>query len=110
MTIKQKRLSKTPTKRHQKAKQKELEAMLSLWAEHEDLDNRCNCSECGKSLEFDRAHCAHVLSKGAFPSLRASTSNMIILCFSCHYVFDCGERSKMKIWNYVEELTIDLNK
>ena len=101
-------ISKAPTKRHVKRKKEELDVMLEVWEANADIDNRCQCSECGKSLEFDRTHCAHILSKGAFPSLRSNPENIIILCFECHQQFDFGLRSEMNIYPFIEEKTFEL--
>ena len=105
-----KRISKTPTKKHTAAKAKELEAMQSVWSEHADIDDRCQCSECGKSLAFDRTHCAHILSKGAFPQYRANPENIIILCLNCHTTLDCDLKTEMDIWPYIQEKIFELKR
>jgi hypothetical protein len=104
------KLKTRPTKRHKANKDAELAAMQEYWRQHQDKDERCLCSECGTSLIFDRTHVAHVLGKGAYPHLRCNLKNFVILCLSCHQVFDFGERSKMKIYEYISELENELKK
>ena len=101
---------KVPTERYKKAKECELDTMLSVWEENQDFHDRCLCSECGKSIEFDRSHCAHILSKGAFPQHRCNPENIVILCFDCHQTFDFESRESMAIWPYIEEKTLELKQ
>ena len=107
---KQVKVKTRPTKRHKANKDAELAAMQEFWRQNQDQDDRCLCSECGKSLIFDRTHVAHVLGKGAYPHLRCNLKNFVILCFGCHQKFDFGERSKMRIYDYISELENELKK
>ncbi|MEL7124527.1 MAG: hypothetical protein AAFO07_34155 [Bacteroidota bacterium] len=103
-------IKRTPTKKQVQRKIDELEVMIKVWEENEDIDGRCGCSECGKSLTFDRTYCAHILSKGAFPQFRTNPDNIIILCLECHTNFDCDLKSEMKIWPFIEERIFELKK
>lgn len=70
---------------NKKSHDKEIEMMQKLWLE------RPHISEVsGEYLgeEFEVSFFAHVLGKGAYPSLRTNPKNIVIMTFDEHYMLD----------------------
>jgi hypothetical protein len=56
-------------------------------------NGRCCCAECGTRLKGHVSEIAHILPKGAFPSVATNDDNVIYLCGmyserQCHTNFD----------------------
>ncbi len=69
------------------------------------------CEECGMELHgFSRFYISHILSKGAFPSLRHDMDNYNCLCLTHHAQYETGKRREMKIWETNKEKIKNLLK
>lgn len=53
---------------------------------------------------------AHVLSKQAYPKFRHNKKNIIIMCPDHHTKLDHGDKTKLKCWPELEELTQELKR
>lgn len=101
-------IKKGSTARHKANKSAERVAMEAFWETKKDKQGRVFCEECGKQIKYDPSHCAHILSKGAFPSLRCVLDNLMALCFGCHTIYDCQDRTSMRIWPEIKERILKL--
>jgi len=64
----------------------EKELFLRIWDERPH-----RCEVCGDDIEMPGpSNFAHLLSKGAYSSLRLVSENIAIACESCHYQLDFG--------------------
>ena len=74
---------------------------------------KCNgkCEECNKDLgiTFNKSYISHILSKGAYPSLRHNEKNINVLCFECHQQWEFGDRKEMRIYE-INKHTINFLK
>lgn len=63
----------------------EKELFIEIWAEREHV-----CTNCKEHLgDEPLAHYfAHILAKGKHPDLRLVKTNIMLLCFDCHYAYD----------------------
>lgn len=74
-----------------------------------DLKKVKQCEECNTVLRtFSRSYISHILSKGAFPSLRHNLDNYSLLCFQCHQTYEFGNRKSMNIYPKIEKIIIKL--
>lgn len=80
----------TPIKKRKKAATGEREVFLQIWNER---PHRCQC--CGAWLgdEPRPIFFSHLLSKGAYPSLRLEPRNIWLKCERCHTTWEFGSRS-----------------
>lgn len=67
------------------------------------------CFHCGKKLGNNPKPIffSHILSRGAHPTLRCDSENIVLACQNCHYIYDFGDRSKL-IKQIPEELIFKL--
>jgi 5-methylcytosine-specific restriction endonuclease McrA len=66
---------------------------LAIWAIRPRL-----CTNCGDGLgdEPKTFYFAHIKGKGANPELRLEPSNIRLLCFECHRIYDQGTEEQFK--------------
>lgn len=79
----------------------EIEAMIAFWDEWERVFGFVDCIECGLELDFSPAHCAHVLSKQAYPKLRRF--EMVPMCLTHHTQYDQGEAASMCSYRWLRQ-------
>lgn len=74
----------------------ELDLFVEIWNER---PHYCSNQNCRKFLGHDMniQFFSHRKSKGAYPELRLCKNNIDLLCCECHYVYEFGDRSKIKI-------------
>lgn len=58
----------------------------------------CSECECGLGDVLSKSFVSHILTKGANNVFRHDLRNVLLLCFSCHQVYEFGDRKGMKIW------------
>lgn len=56
------------------------------------------CFHCGIYLGsiMKPIYFSHILSRGAHPGLRCDEENIILACRDCHYIYDFGDKSRLK--------------
>ena len=56
------------------------------------------CFHCGTYLGsiMKPIYFSHILSRGAHPGLRCDEENIVLACRDCHYIYDFGDKSKLK--------------
>lgn len=78
------------------------EMFLKIWSERKHI-----CSCCDKKLgdELNVSYMSHLLSKGAYPSLRLDERNIMIKCTECHYEYGNGNKNqeKFKVANEITD-------
>lgn len=67
------------------------------------------CFHCGTYLgsTMKPIYFSHILSRGAHPKLRCDEDNIVLACRECHYIYDFGDRSRLKYQisrDHLEEL------
>jgi hypothetical protein len=67
------------------------------------------CEVCQNRINFAPHSFAHVLSKGAYPSLRLVKKNIVVMCFDCHHQYDCGSKNVPK-FQWVNDLAQELKE
>ena len=68
----------------------ELKLFLEIYSERKGI-----CEITGKQLPFDVNSFAHVLSKGAYPSLRLDPDNICFCDKEIHHLYDNSSREKL---------------
>lgn len=89
------KLQKQP-KTYVKKSTGELDMFKKIW---EERPHYCTNVNCRKYLgnEMNIQFFSHDKSKGAYPELRNDKKNISILCCDCHYIYEFGDRTKIKI-------------
>ena len=78
-------LKRSPLKKKHKVTG-ELALFRSIWDERPHV-----CEKCGERLyEFSHNNFHHILGKGKYPELRLVKSNVLLICFDCHYASHFG--------------------
>lgn len=74
----------------------EKELFLEIW---EERPHYCENQLCRKWLgnEPKAINFSHRLSKGSHGEIRLEKSNIDLLCPDCHYTYEFGDRSKIKL-------------
>ena len=94
-TCNQKRLSagkvKKPLKRKFPKPTGERDLFMAIWAIRPHI-----CTNCTQDLgqEPKAFFFAHIKGKGANPELRLQPSNIRLLCFECHRIYDQGTKEQ----------------
>lgn len=74
-----------------------------LWSMWEKSEAFVECLECGIVLKFDVTHCAHIIGKGRYVTMRLIADNIMPLCFNCHREYDQGCQSDMMIYYWTSK-------
>jgi 5-methylcytosine-specific restriction endonuclease McrA len=78
-------VKRAPLKRHGK-KHSETKALDMICREIVMTRDHNQCRRCGKDASHGRAlQSAHIFPKGQYPGLRWEISNLLALCFRCHF-------------------------
>ena len=69
----------------------EKKLFFKIWSERPHI-----CVNCKDYLGHEaRAHnFAHIKPKGLYPELRLDPSNIMLLCYACHYAYDFQGKDK----------------
>lgn len=104
-----------PTKKYLRKRKEVLsqdeDFYLQIWN-----DRPHTCTECGCYLpnwnqgKVNKMYFAHILSKGAFPKFRRNKDNIILLCADHHSQLDHGDKTKMRIWDWLDGKTQELKE
>ena len=88
-----------------------------IWDSAKDKETGLvKCENCPAELGYDfdpKIHgicISHIKSKGAFPELYYEPLNANVLCRDCHYEFEFGNRTGMKIWPEIEKRLEQITK
>lgn len=89
----------TRIKKKFKKKTGELDVFKEIWEEREH-----KCFVCGSELgEFSVILFSHVLTKGAYPSLRLNKENILLKCEPCHHRYEFQDTSH-SMWDKVKAI------
>jgi hypothetical protein len=82
---------KSKPKKHKKTG--ELDLFIEIWNERPHY-----CVKCSKWLgnSLKPVFFSHIKSKGAYPELRLTKTNIELLCMDCHYIYEFGDRNKLQ--------------
>lgn len=89
---KYKNAQKKPKTKVVRKKTGELSVFLELWNERPHVSQ-----VSGEPIQFfSVSNFAHILSKGAFPSLRLEKRNIYLVTKEEHHEYDCGDRGALE--------------
>jgi len=85
----------------------DIEWYKNMWSTRQNHQ----CEECGvRLLHFHPMFVSHILSKGAYPTLRQHPENWMLYCMACHQLWEFGNRKTMKTYPRAMEIAERLKR
>lgn len=106
-----KRLRQISEKRAAKIKEEKEYYSVVIADKRDKKSGKWFCEECENEIKMPTGrNVSHIISKGANPNLYLDERNNCLLCAECHWGYEFGDRTTMKIYERTEKIRETLTK